>query len=202
MRLEILDSCPLVYVIHDFLLPQECKSYIALAERLNFKPAPLTTASGPVMNTDVRSNTRVMLDDVGQAEGLWQRARPLVPPLALDHRDEERRPIGLNERLRFFRYDPGQRFAPHYDGAFQRNYDEGSMMSFMVYLNDDFEGGETRFFTDMQRPRMAVKPRTGMALVFVHNQLHEGASVKMGRKYVLRSDVMYSRVVRQTVGVR
>jgi len=30
-----------------------------------------------------------------------------------------------------------------------------------------------------------------MALVFVHQQLHEGASVLNGRKYVLRTDVMY-----------
>jgi hypothetical protein len=31
-----------------------------------------------------------------------------------------------------------------------------------------------------------------MALVFVHQQLHEGASVGTGRKYVLRTDVMYA----------
>jgi hypothetical protein len=30
-----------------------------------------------------------------------------------------------------------------------------------------------------------------MALVFVHRQLHEGALVLQGRKYVLRTDVMY-----------
>jgi len=30
-----------------------------------------------------------------------------------------------------------------------------------------------------------------MALVFIHRQLHEGAPVIQGRKYVLRTDVMY-----------
>jgi hypothetical protein len=30
-----------------------------------------------------------------------------------------------------------------------------------------------------------------MALVFVHRILHRGAPVTTGRKYVLRSDVMY-----------
>jgi hypothetical protein len=34
-----------------------------------------------------------------------------------------------------------------------------------------------------------------MALVFVHEQLHEGAAVESGRKYVLRTDVMYVRSV-------
>jgi hypothetical protein len=31
-----------------------------------------------------------------------------------------------------------------------------------------------------------------MALCFVHELAHEGATVIRGRKYVLRSDVMYS----------
>jgi hypothetical protein len=31
-----------------------------------------------------------------------------------------------------------------------------------------------------------------MALVFLHLQLHEGAPVVEGRKYVLRTDVMYA----------
>ena len=37
----------------------------------------------------------------------------------------------------------------------------------------------------------AVVPEQGMALVFVHAVLHRGAPVTRGRKYVLRSDVMY-----------
>jgi prolyl 4-hydroxylase len=32
-----------------------------------------------------------------------------------------------------------------------------------------------------------------MALVFDHQQVHEGAAVESGRKYVLRTDVMYRR---------
>jgi prolyl 4-hydroxylase len=33
-----------------------------------------------------------------------------------------------------------------------------------------------------------------MALLFDHHLLHEGAAVMSGRKYVLRSDVMYGPV--------
>ena len=61
----------------------------------------------------------------------------------------------------------------------------------MVYLNGDFEGGETTF--EISRDPVRVVPRTGMALVFYHRLLHEGAEVLTGRKYVLRSDVMYRR---------
>ncbi len=43
---------------------------------------------------------------------------------------------------------------------------------------------------------LAVKPECGKALVFFHRQLHEGAAVIRGRKYVLRSDIMYRRTTR------
>ena len=98
-------------------------------------------------------------------------------------------PIGLNERWRFYRYDPGQAFRWHRDGAYERNALERSRLTFMVYLNEDFAGGETRFET------FAVRPRTGTALVFLHPLLHEGAEIERGRKYVMRSDVMYRREV-------
>ena len=61
----------------------------------------------------------------------------------------------------------------------------------MVYLNADFEGGETKFYDDWGNLTVAVKPEPGMALVFEHEQLHEGAPVTAGRKYVIRTDVMY-----------
>src|SRR5436190_303982 len=39
---------------------------------------------------------------------------------------------------------------------------------------------------------VGVKPVTGHALIFLHEMLHEGAAVSAGRKYILRTDVMYS----------
>ncbi len=59
----------------------------------------------------------------------------------------------------------------------------------MIYLNDGFEGGATCFHQG--RHRLHVTPKAGMALVFYHRVLHEGAAVEKGRKYVLRTDVMY-----------
>ncbi len=62
-------------------------------------------------------------------------------------------------------------------------------MTFIVYLNEGFEGGETSF--EHNGGQLNVIPKTGMALVFVHHRCHTGAEVVSGRKYVLRSDVMY-----------
>ena len=60
-----------------------------------------------------------------------------------------------------------------------------SELTLLVYLNEGFEGGETDFRD------FAIRPATGMALLFIHDTWHEGAEVTAGTKYVLRSDVMY-----------
>ena len=60
-------------------------------------------------------------------------------------------------------------------------------MTFMVYLNDDFEGGETDFGDFL------VTPKIGDALCFMHSSMHEGRAVSNGTKYVLRTDVMYKQ---------
>ena len=51
-------------------------------------------------------------------------------------------PVGLNERLRLYRYDVGQQFDWHMDGYYERDNGDRSFFTFMVYLNDGFEGGE------------------------------------------------------------
>ena len=89
-------------------------------------------------------------------------------------------------------HDSEQRFAPHFDGYFSRPSGERNQLTFMVYLNEDFTGGETKFYDDDRGLRFAVRPERGTALIFVHLQLHEGAAVISGRKYVLRTDVMYT----------
>lgn len=173
-----------VYLIHDLLTPQECAEYVQFAEYRGFDEAPITTSAGFVMRKDIRNNTRVMVDDQQIADTLWSRAREFVQPEWF-----YRQAKGLNERFRFYKYEPGQRFAPHFDGYYERRNRDRSELTFMVYLNDDFTGGETVFYYGKEKLRVA--PKTGAALVFVHKQLHEGAVLETGVKYVMRSDVMY-----------
>ena len=175
-------SAPLVFTIADVFGLAMCQAVIARTERIGFEAAPITTEVGFVMRPDIRNNERVMFDDVGFATDLFAGIRDAVPGRLCG-----RRPVGVNERFRCYRYAPGQRFAPHYDGAFRRSRSERSELTFMIYLNDDFTGGHT-VFHDLDAD---VAPRRGMALLFQHAVLHEGCAVTSGVKYVLRSDVMY-----------
>lgn len=174
------------FVIRGFMPPSECEAHIDMAEDLGFDEAPINTEAGAVMMKDYRNNSRVMFDDEDLAADLFGRLRPFLPELL-----EGRTVCGLNERFRCYRYDVAESFAPHYDGAFRRSADEESALTFMVYLNEDFEGGSTDFYHPDHSLRLSVVSETGMALVFRHPLLHAGTPVRSGRKYVLRTDVMY-----------
>ena len=179
-----------LFTVSDFLSAEECAEWIRTTEEIGYADAPITTARGPLMVKDVRNNDRVMMDDPATAAELWRRAKPYVPSGDPLLRGE---PMGLNERLRFYRYTVGQRFDWHSDGHFARpDGSEISRLTFMVYLNEGFDGGETNFWVGNRT--LPIVPKTGMALFFMHRFRHQGAEVRGGVKYVLRSDVMFTLV--------
>ncbi|MEO8153614.1 MAG: 2OG-Fe(II) oxygenase [Rhizobacter sp.] len=169
-----------VSTIEAFAAADECAAFIAHSERLGYEAAAIQTQDGPRIHEDVRNNDRVILDDGVLANRLYERARPWLPPTI-----ENRALCGFNERLRYYRYGLEQQFAWHLDGAVSMVGSERSFLTFMIYLNDDFEGGSTDFGWE------SVKPAQGMALVFPHHLRHRGAPISRGVKYVLRTDVMY-----------
>lgn len=181
-----------VFLIRQFFTPEECAEHVRRSEEAGYDDAPISTGRGAVVRKDVRNNERVMIDDPTLAELLFARAEPHLPANFLLWK-----PVGLNERFRYYRYAKGQKFDWHFDGAFTRANGESSKLTFMVYLNDGFLGGETVF--NLKRygsifdtdPVLRVFPTAGTALVFRHDVLHTGAMVLDGVKYVLRTDVMY-----------
>jgi hypothetical protein len=121
----------------------------------------------------------------------------------------------LNPCFRLCKYNPSGHFGPHYDGDYIIDpIDHRSLKTFMIYLNHSsaceeeggFVGGETNFssshdmYFDSERQIYCSPPESifaslaaerGDCLVFDHHILHEGAQVKSGKKYIMRSDVMY-----------
>ncbi len=186
MNKELLDGETL-FVIHDFLDPDECQRLIEFSEEIGYDEATITTASGGVMIKEVRNNDRVIHDDVDLAKRLWDKAKEWILPNWLG-----RQAVGFNERFRFYRYDPGQKFAAHSDGHYLRENGEKSQLTFMIYLNGGFEGGATRFLKPKKK-WLTVTPSEGKALVFAHQLVHEGQEVTEGRKYVLRTDIMFRK---------
>jgi predicted 2-oxoglutarate/Fe(II)-dependent dioxygenase YbiX len=169
-----------VFTINNFLSAEECAAFIADSEAIGFGEAVISTAVGDRMLKDVRNNDRILHDNKDLAARLFERALPFLPPEI-----DGWHPSGFNERMRFYRYSPGQYFKWHKDGTFRRSESEESFLTFIIYLNDDYAGGATQFAWE------TIAPKAGSVLVFPHRQRHQGAPVLSGTKYVLRTDVMY-----------
>lgn len=180
--MRVLEKNAGAFVIEHYLSAAMCQHYIALGEEMGFRPSEVSFADGARRAEEVRNNDRVLFDDPALAATLFERARPLLPDVI-----GQARLCGFNERFRFYRYGPGEYFKWHRDGTFVRSPDEASCLTFLIYLNHDFEGGATEFRSEI------IAPRAGSALVFPHKLTHQGMEIVSGIKYVLRTDVMYRR---------
>ena len=156
-----------VYIINNFLSDKECQKYIDFCENKGFEKAHIASH---------RNNDRLIITRTDIAETLWGRLSKCLNLKA----------VGLNECFRFYKYSRGQEFKWHADGSFKRSNGEESRFTILFYLNHSFKGGETKF------KNFSVLPETGKALIFKHSFLHQGAPVRKGVKYVLRSDVMFN----------
>ncbi|CAF0988158.1 unnamed protein product [Rotaria sordida] len=191
------DNGKLAFILLNVFTPEECQQWIKMTEERGYSPALINLGEQQVLMTDIRNNDRCMIDDVAMAQMIFERIKLYLPNVFEDHQL-----VGLNERLRFLRYDPGQKFEKHLDGTYYRNDGslERSYITIQLYLNEGFQGGETTFvhFWDSTKNVSSI-PRTGMVLVFQHDLLHEGAPLRKGRKYTVRTDVMYKPLMSKTL---
>jgi len=171
-----------IWSIENFLSEKECEDLILFSEMRGFKEAEVSLRAGAKMIKGIRNNDRLLFEKPLASE-IWEKLKQYCPETI-----ENSKAIGLNERFRFYRYEKGQRFKRHIDGRYRRNKTEESRITFMVYLNQDFEGGKTKF------DEVTIVPKTGSALCFIHEQKHESIPIQAGVKYALRTDVMYKKI--------
>ena len=160
---------PYAVELDDVLTAEQCDELVSRIDTMGPEIATINTSQGVQVRTDVRNNERVIFDDVDLARQLFIAAREHLPEVM-----RNRTIAGANERFRCYRYKKGMRFAPHSDGSFERNENEKSFYTFLVYLNEGFVGGETNLYTE---PELSIAPRRGRGLLFQHPIVHEGAEV-------------------------
>ncbi|KAL1888265.1 hypothetical protein Sste5346_009657 [Sporothrix stenoceras] len=199
---------PRLGVATDVLTPDECKAIIAAGESVGFLPDAPVREDGDV---SILAHNFYWVIDPQFHDLLWSRISQFVPSVL-----GGRVARGINRRFRVYRYVPGAEYRCHIDGAWPPSgirpdrtyvYDDSpegkkqsSLFTFLVYLNDEFEGGETTFFlpgaVEGTLNAYPVRPVMGGVAIFPHGEtrgalLHEGTGVRKGAKYVIRTDVEY-----------
>ncbi len=83
------------------------------------------------------------------------------------------------ENYSLLRYNPGQYYREHYDGPTV----SARSISVLIYLNDDYEGGEIEFVNFNEK----IKPKAGTVILFPSNYAyrHIAHPVVSGTKYVI-----------------
>ena len=171
-----------IFVIEDFLSETECDELISISEKIGFEEAKVQTGNNEQsMIKSIRNNDRILYKNQSLADKLFEKSKSFLEQNIGLYEIKD-----LNEMFRFYKYSIGQRFKMHRDGSFERNHNEFSFYTFLIYLNDDFEGGETEF-----KDLFTIKPKTGSLLIFLHPHKHEGKIILKGNKYALRSDIIY-----------
>jgi len=110
-----------------------------------------------------------------------QKCHDLISSAVQNYRDL----FGISEEIQdvegygILRYSGGERYDLHYDG------DTGSArsISVLIYLNDDYEGGEIEF----PNFKTKIKPKAGTLILFPSNYAygHIAHPVTSGTKYVI-----------------
>lgn len=181
---------PRIRVLEGFASAEECDWLIGLAkDRLN--PAwvwdPATGEGRPDPN---RTNRAIDLR-LGQMDVVVQVIRARIAAAS-------NLPLPVFEPAQIMRYAVGEEFRPHYDFLDPAHGGHGPQLArfgqriatFLIYLNDDFEGGETVF----PRAGFRYRGRRGDALLFANVDaatrapdpltLHAGLPPTRGEKWI------------------
>jgi len=213
-----IPQVPGAFQLLNVLTAEECEALINITETLGYLPDAAVS-----LPREVRHNHNLtwVVDEMTD-QLIWQRCAQLFKASyspVNENLYEGLEAVGLNARFRFYRYEEGDYFKFHTDGAWPGSRvidqklvanaypDRYSEMTFLVLLSEDFDGGATRFRVNANDPYQPVSRHTpmkdvdirtpaGSVLCFPHgmhplHRVHSSVPISRGTKYIIRSDVLF-----------
>ena len=176
---EELSSSPEAHLFRGIFTPAECDFLIAEA-LLRIGPSLVVDpATGRQVPNPVRTSEAAAFPLAVESPAIHALCRRLAEASGTD--------VSQGEPLQVLRYSAGQEYKPHFDAIDQT--ENQRVLTFLVYLNDDFQGGETEFLST----GLKVKGGKGDGLLFRNadqsgqpdlNSRHAGLPPTGGIKYL------------------
>ena len=148
---EQLSDLPLVRHYHQLLTPEECAYLIEIASP-GYQPSMVYTTTREMVRDTIRTSDGSTI--------YWLIEDPAVHALNRRIAAITQTTFEQGEALQALRYAPGQEYRPHFD--FVEGAENPRIWTALIYLNDDYEGGETAFV----RTGLKVRGHLGDVLLF------------------------------------
>jgi prolyl 4-hydroxylase len=148
---ELLSAEPEVMLYRQLFSADECDYLLEVARPL-FQPSTVNTGSGGVVRDPIRTSDGATID--------WMIEDPAVHALNRRLAAVSGTDAGQGEALQILRYRAGQEYRPHYD--FVRASDNQRVLTALVWLNEGYAGGATRFV----KTGLSVTGQRGDCLLF------------------------------------
>jgi hypothetical protein len=213
-RTEI-EGVPGAFQLLNVLSEEECQALINATENMEY-----TEDAAVSLGRHIRHNMNLScIVDTTTERLIWSRIAPLISDQTTAP-FTGKKPLGLNQRFRFYRYEKGDYFGIHTDGAWPGSKivnekpvadafgDRYSLYTFLIFLSDEFTGGETQFLVDKSDPTRpartpnnaqvkGIRTPAGGVLCFPHGThplhcLHGSQIITQGVKYIIRTDLLFS----------
>ena len=174
---QALSERPFARLVPKLLTEPECEHLIAVAQP-NFQPSMVYDDQAGLVQDPIRTSDGSAIH--------WAIEDPAIHAINRRVAAATETPYENGETLQSLRYSPGQEYRPHFDYVAG---DNRRLWTALIYLNEDYDGGETEFV----RTGLRVRGTTGDVLVFGNagpdgeSDLlaeHAGLPVTRGVKYL------------------
>jgi prolyl 4-hydroxylase len=161
-----LSSAPDVRLFPTLLSPAECDFVVSCAEPMMQPSLVVDPRTGGQIPNPIRTSDGASFPLVLENPAIHALNRRLAAASGTV--------VSQGEPLQVLRYRPGQQYRAHSDAI--SGADNQRVLTFLVWLNDDYEGGETAFL----ETGLEVKGRKGDGLLF-RNAAPDGRADPLAR---------------------
>jgi hypothetical protein len=127
---------------------------------------------------------------------IYERLYQQIPILYKDRQNISYNFIGTPNFIMYAKVTKNQLFSLHTDTGAE--YDEinnkYSKFTVLTYLNDDYEGGYTKFFDNDFKETVSIVPKRNRTLIFDIDLYHSGEKVTEGNKYWIGTELVVSKI--------